>query len=93
MVLETVIALTVDLKKGFSVDAFIISNPAYQGFSKEEMGLKELLDKLLARDEETMEQIKTYIAEVDQMAADMVEMGLAAHRAYTSLNNFVKNLI
>jgi|GEM_PF-4554210 len=69
---EVVVSLDINLKTGVKVDGYIVSNPAYYGFKQDEVGLKELLDKLLARDEDAMASIQSYAEEINRDAEYVV---------------------
>lgn len=70
---DAVVSVAIDLKKGAKIDAYIVSNPKYRGFDEDQLGLKEVLDKLLASDEESLEMIDSYISRLDQLATYIVE--------------------
>ncbi len=65
--------LEVNLKEGLSLNAVIVSNPAYKGFRRDQKGLKESLDQLLARDPKQMEEIERIFKSIDGLAAKVVE--------------------
>ncbi len=69
---EATAALEVDLTKGLSVDVKIVSNPAYKAFQPGQDGLKEGLDKLLAKDPETIKEIGKLFTDLDQGAGRIV---------------------
>lgn len=71
---DAALSLELNLKTGIKVDAFVVSNPEYIGFAREQVGLKEMLDKLLARDEETMAKLGNMANMMDFLAQDLVEM-------------------
>lgn len=76
-----VVSFGIDLKNGATLDAFVVSNPDYIGFQATQEGLKEVLDKLLARDAEIIEWIEERALSVDEFASNLVEMA-------NSLRNF-----
>ncbi|ARM32162.1 hypothetical protein B0B39_00825 [Legionella longbeachae] len=71
---DVLISITLNLKTGFSIDGFVVSNPEYSGFQKDEMGLKEVLEHFLARDKETQDFIEGIFTFLDYAASDIVEM-------------------
>ncbi|KTD52864.1 hypothetical protein [Legionella quateirensis] len=73
MLTDIVLSLNINLKTGLIVDAFMISNPEYSGFNDDEQGLKELLDRLLARDERVMAEIESLAQRLDDIASMIVE--------------------
>ncbi len=70
---EAGVSLSFNLKQGISIEAFIVSNPEYMGFDEDQEGLKELLDKLLAQDEEGLEFINDLATQLDGIASELVE--------------------
>ncbi|KGP63062.1 hypothetical protein EP47_09015 [Legionella norrlandica] len=89
MATDVVFSLTINLKTGVAVDAFFISNPDYIGFKENEIGLKEVLDKLLARDEEAMDEILGLIQTIDEIATQLVEMNNLLK--YFGIKSLMKN--
>lgn len=65
--------LVVSVKDGLSVNAVIVSNPAYKGFRRDQKGLKESLEQLLARDPKQMAEIEKIFKSIDGFAARIVE--------------------
>ncbi|MBI4424941.1 MAG: hypothetical protein HY554_14510 [Elusimicrobia bacterium] len=59
--------------KGVSIDASVTLNPNSREFRADQPGLKEALEILLARDPETMEGVRGFIAGLDQAAGQLVE--------------------
>lgn len=57
---------------GAAINVRAISNPLYKGFRKDEDGLKEILQKLLALDRETIEKIASAAKSLDDSAATIV---------------------
>lgn len=70
---EAMISVTVNLKTGVMIDAVVISNPEYIGFKEGQEGLKDTLDKLLARDEEELAKIGMLVKWLDSLATQLVE--------------------
>ena len=64
---------SVDATAGFTLSADVGINPRYRGFADDQAGLKDLLDKLLTQDSDTMDQLSQYIEMIDGYAADIVE--------------------
>ncbi len=69
---NAVISLSLNTKTGFSIDGYVVSNPEYRGFQRDEAGLKEYLDKLLAGDEEAIAFISMFFSYLDEMASNLV---------------------
>lgn len=88
MVTDAFFSITLNLKTGIAVDAFIISNPEYWGFQDNQLGLKELLEHLLARDKEAIQVIVNVFANLDYMASNIVEVDNSS-----SWNLFAKKFI
>lgn len=74
MATDAALSLTLDLKNGVKIDAYMVSNPEYVGFERNEEGLKEVVELLLARDQAMMERINSDVQRIDYMAASLVEM-------------------
>ncbi|KTD55716.1 hypothetical protein Lsan_3268 [Legionella santicrucis] len=74
MVTDVVVSLTLNLKTGIAIDSYVISNPEYSGFKEDQIGLKEILERLLNRDEEVLEIINGLFMYFDYVASDIVEM-------------------
>lgn len=64
--------LTVSIKEGISLEAVVVSNPRYKGFQRDQKGLKETLEQLLARDPKQMEEIRKLFGQIDAFAAKFV---------------------
>lgn len=62
-----------DFKTGASLDVRMTSNPAYHGFREDESGLKDILDRLLARDPDLMSQLSDLVGMIDGYAGNVVE--------------------
>ena len=71
---DAVFSISLDLKTGATIDAFVVSNPDYLGFKEGQEGLKETLDKLLAQDEETLDRIAAIARWLGETASAIVEM-------------------
>lgn len=69
---NAVLSITLNVKTGLMIDAYLVSNPEYLGFKENQLGLKELLDKLLARDEEAMAMIEHSARWLDHLADGIV---------------------
>ncbi|KTD06468.1 hypothetical protein Lgra_3245 [Legionella gratiana] len=74
MATDAFISITLNLKTGFSIDGFVVSNPEYSGFQEDELGLKEVLEHFLARDKETRDLIEGTFMFLDYVASDIVEI-------------------
>jgi hypothetical protein len=64
--------LTVNIKEGISLEASLVSNPRYKGFQRDQKGLKETLEQLLARDPKQMEEIQRIFGGIDGFATKFV---------------------
>lgn len=89
---DAVFSITLNLKTGFSLDGFIISNPEYWGFQKNQTGLKELLELLLDRNQDAIQMIETVFFGLDSMASDIVEMDNSlSWNLFLKKNPLIKN--
>ncbi|WP_131779611.1 hypothetical protein [Legionella bozemanae] len=86
MATDAFFSITLNLKTGIAIDAFMISNPEYWGFQENQLGLKELLEHLLARDKEAIQIIVNVFANLHYMASNIVEVDNSS-----SWNLFLKN--
>lgn len=66
------VALDVGTTKGVAFDLTLVSNPGYTGFQRDQKGLKEYLDMLLARDPELLKQFSQFAAQLDGFAGGIV---------------------
>ena len=69
---EAVLSFTINAKTGVMIDSFVVNNPAYVGFNKGQIGLKEFLDKLVASDEEVVDLITEFVEKLDRIAGSAV---------------------
>lgn len=67
-VIETVVSLGVNLKAGVNIDGYMISNPAYSAFKRDQLGLKEHLERLLTGDTETLNTLLAFLVQLDRYA-------------------------
>ena len=65
--------LAISVKDGIDVKLVIVSNPAYKGFRRDQKGLKETLEQLLARDPKQLAEIQHLFKNIDGFAAKFVE--------------------
>lgn len=72
MFTEAMVAVSLNIKTGLNLDAFLISNPQYKSFNQEQEGLKEALEKLLAGDEEAIDSINDLVMRIDDLASGVV---------------------
>lgn len=72
MLTDSVVYITLNVKTGMTIDAYIISNPAYIGFQEKQEGLKEILDQLLAGDEDTIAEIGEFADGLEYIASLVV---------------------
>ncbi|KTD00866.1 hypothetical protein OQJ19_14685 [Fluoribacter gormanii] len=91
MITDAFVSVTLNLKSGFALDAFVVSNPEYWGFQENQIGLKEILEHLLARDEEAIEMINTLFINLDFMASNIVEIDNESFWNLISKNNPILN--
>ncbi len=59
---------------GIEISAHAVSNPNAKQFERDQVGLKEMLDKLLARDAKALREIVDFVKQIDE-AADRVTSG------------------
>lgn len=78
MAIEAVFSVTLNLKTGIGLDAFVVSNPEYSGFQENQMGLKEMLELLLERDEDAKSFIISTFMVLDTIASEVVEIDNAS---------------
>ncbi len=64
--------LSVNLKQGIGLNATLVSNPRYQGFQRDQKGLKETLEQLLSRDPKQMAEIQMLFSQIDAFAGRFV---------------------
>jgi hypothetical protein len=64
--------LAVNVKTGLSIEAQVVSNTDYKGFQKDNEGLKELLDKFLSQDQDTLKQLEEAFGQLDRGADQIV---------------------
>ncbi len=67
------IELTVGVN-GAAVNLWAVSNPGYKGFQGDQQGLKEMLEKLLALDEESLKDLQMFFSGLDGFAEKLVDM-------------------
>lgn len=70
---EVRLQVNINVKTGTRVNVILVSNSAYKGFNKDEMGLKEYLDALKKADPKLLAEIESVIATLDKMAESIVE--------------------
>lgn len=93
MVTDAFFSITLNLKTGIAIDSFIVSNPEYLGYQQDQMGLKEVLENLLARGDETKRMIETVFMSLDSIASDIVEMDNSLFRNSISNNKKLSNIL
>ncbi|MCO5141998.1 MAG: hypothetical protein M9962_02785 [Oligoflexia bacterium] len=67
------ISVGLDVRQGLNFDVLVESNPSYKGYEEDNLGLKEILDLLLNKDEAILEQIQSLFSEIDHFAGNLVE--------------------
>lgn len=87
MVTQAMVSLDINLKTGVAIEAFLISNPAYKEFTVDNMGLKKILDDLLAGNEEQIAHIREYVKRLDVIAYDIVNVNQMKNH-FLSLANY-----
>lgn len=65
--------LTVNLKEGIDLEGFVVSNPRYKGFQRDQKGLKETLEQLLARDPKQLAEIERAFKWIDEAATKVTK--------------------
>jgi hypothetical protein len=65
-------AISVQVKNGIQITATVISNPQYTGFQENNQGLKEILEKLLAKDAETLDQFRGLFQQLEDFAKQIL---------------------
>ena len=93
MVTDAFFSITLNLKTGIAIDSFIVSNPEYLGYQQDQMGLKEVLENLLARGDETKRMIETVFMSLDSIPSDIVEMDNSLFRNSISNNKKLSNIL
>ena len=61
-------------KTGFGIQATVVINPLYKGFAQDQDGVKEYIEKLLADDQQTWDDLSRYLAVLDSVATWLVEV-------------------
>lgn len=72
-VLSGSVMLGVDVNSGATFDATVKSNPAYKAFNRDNAGLKEYIDRLLAKDPQLLRSILDAFTGLDRYAGSIVE--------------------
>lgn len=72
MITDAMVSLGLNVKTGITLDAVLISNPNYKGFTQDERGLKEMLEQILAADKEAMDAIFDLAERIDELATDVL---------------------
>lgn len=73
---DLVISLKLDVKKGCELNGYININPEYASFQKDETGLKEILENIIAHDENELEKFTFYIFFLNDMAEAILKSNL-----------------
>lgn len=87
---DIVLSLSINLKTGVMINAYLVSNPEYIKFKEDQEGLKEILDKLLARDDEALEELTDFVARLDDFASQIVEMSNSLKSKLNSITQLKK---
>jgi hypothetical protein len=67
------LSFAVDFKKSMSLTFMVESNTSYLAFQKDQMGLKNVLDSLLARDQDEMNSLQELFNNINSFAEDIAE--------------------
>ncbi len=70
---ELVMSLSLDLKKGIAIDAYLINNPEYSEFAEIEQKLKEFFASLLSGDDQTVGEVNEYLQDLELLAKELVD--------------------
>ncbi len=60
--------ISADVTTGLTIGATLISNPTYRGFHKNNEGLKDALDRFLARDPIVLGELQKFIFDLNELA-------------------------
>jgi hypothetical protein len=71
-VLSGNLALRLQVTEGATFSGSVISNPGYKGFQQDNDGLKEILDRLLAKDAGTLDQFRSLFEQIEELAKQVV---------------------
>jgi hypothetical protein len=71
-VLNGSVEVGLDVSTGALISAVVVSNPGYNRFQRENIGLKETVDRLLAKDPELLRQINDALAKLEKFADSFV---------------------
>lgn len=71
-VLSGTVLIGLDVNTGAVISAVVVSNPSYKRFQKDNTGLKEVVDRLLAKDPELLRQIGDALQSIDEFADSFV---------------------
>ncbi|CAM2946667.1 Uncharacterised protein [Legionella steigerwaltii] len=93
MATDAFFAVTLNLKTGITIDAFVVSNPEYLRFKEDQMGLKEVLEELLTRGKETRAIIETLFIGLDATASGIVEVDNSTFWNLISNNKKLSNIL
>ena len=74
MLTDAFFSITLNLKTGIAIDSFVVSNPEYWGYEEDQIGLKEILDHLLAHDDAARSMIESIFMTLESTASEWVEM-------------------
>ncbi len=65
-------SIQMKVKEGVSVAGTVVSNPAYYRFQNNNEGLKEILDKFLAKDAATLDVVRDLFLQIEEFAKQIV---------------------
>lgn len=64
---DLVISLKLDVKNGLEINGYVNINPEFVSFKEGEAGLKEILEKIIAKDENQLEEFTGYMYFLNDM--------------------------
>lgn len=88
--IDAALALTLDVKKGLSLEAFFVINPEYYAFKEGHIGLKEIFEQIIAHDEATVENLSSWITEIDNFITSIVETNYSSYLSF--LRDFLDSM-
>lgn len=87
---EVVLSLSVDVKKGLELNAYVAINPEFRLFENDQRGLKEYLELLLENDDLAIFQINYIAKEINDFALLIVEPKPGPRCIVESINSKTK---
>ena len=59
-------------RKNMGINGYIVMNPLYKSFRRDQVGLKEFIEKLLSEDAQVYRSLQDFIAMIDDVATEIV---------------------